>query len=434
MKRIVKEIKKCRFCSSDRIFKIIDFGEVGLAGAFLEQKDFKIEKKYPQQLYFCENCYLLQIINKVDTKILFKDYFYFSSTISTLRNHFKKYAEEVTKEFLKPENSTVLEIGCNDGILLKPFYELGIKKVIGVDPSSNVISTIENENIIKYNDFLTFELSKKILDEHGKVDVICANNVFAHINDMKDVTKAIKYLLKPSGVFIFEVHYIGSLIDEVQYDMIYHEHIYYYSLLTLQKFLSEFELEIFDVKEIKIHGGSMRYYVRNFGELKDNKISSNLINLQKSEYKKGYDKKSTFINYAKEVNSTKNNLMSLLKELKKEKKKIVGYGASGRANTLIQYCEINDSLIDYLIDDAPSKHGFHTPGSHLKIYSRDKLEDDNPDYILIFAWSFFNEIVQKNIKLLESGIKFIVPLPKVKIIYFESGSIIEKVYEHQLGD
>ena len=127
MKRIVKEIKKCRFCSSDRIFKIIDFGEVGLAGAFLEQKDFKIEKKYPQQLYFCENCYLLQIINKVDTKILFKDYFYFSSTISTLRNHFKKYAEEVTKEFLKPENSTVLEIGCNDGILLKPFYELGMK-------------------------------------------------------------------------------------------------------------------------------------------------------------------------------------------------------------------------------------------------------------------------------------------------------------------
>lgn len=429
MKKKVEKKFQCRFCSSSKIIKIIDFGSVGLAGGFLLPENFENEEKHPQQLYFCEDCYLLQIINRVDAKLLFKDYFYFSSAISTLRKHFREYAEEITKEFLIPESSVVLEIGCNDGILLKPFIELGVKKVIGVDPSTNVISTIKDPDIITYNDFLTENLSKKIIQQHGEVDLICANNVFAHINDMKDVTRAIKLLLKPSGVFIFEVHYLGSLIDEVQYDMIYHEHIYYYSLLTLQKFFLEFDLEIFNIKPIPIHGGSMRYYVRHSGKLKDKKISLKLINLEKLEYQKGYHKKSTFINYAKEVDSTRRNLMSLLKGIKKEGKSIVGYGASGRANTLIQYCGIDNAYLDYIIDDAPMKQGYFSPGSHLKIFSRKILEEETPDYILIFAWSFFNEIIEKNITFLRKGVKFIIPLPKVKIVLFQDGSIVEKIYE-----
>ena len=433
MNKNINKNLKCRFCSSSKITQIIDFGDVGLAGAFLLPDNFPLENKYPQQLYFCEDCYLLQIINKVEAKLLFKDYFYFSSAISTLRKHFREYAEEITKEFLIPETSIVLEIGCNDGILLKPFIELGIKKVIGVDPSTNVISTIKDPDIITYNDFLSHDLAKRIVSNHGKVDVICANNVFAHINDMKDVTRAIKLLLKPAGVFIFEVHYIGSLIDEVQYDMIYHEHIYYYSLLTLKKFFSEFSLEIFNIKSIPIHGGSMRYYVRHMGKLKDKKISLKLINLEKNEYEKGYDKKSTFLNYAKEVNSTRINLMSLLKHLKAKNKTVIGYGASGRANTLIQYCGIDENLLDYIIDDAPMKQGYYTPGSHIKICSRDILKREKPDYILIFAWSFFNEIIEKNMKYLQEGVKFIIPLPKVKIINYESGLIIEKIYETQKG-
>ena len=424
---------KCRFCSSNRIFKVIDFGSVGLAGGFLLPENFKNEKKHDQQLYFCEDCYLLQIINKIDAKLLFKDYFYFSSAISTLRNHFKSYAKEVTEEFLIPETSTVLEIGCNDGILLKPFLELGISKVIGVDPSTNVISTIKNGNIITYNEFLTEDLAINILNKHGPVDMICANNVFAHINDMKDITKAIKLLLKPKGIFIFEVHYIGSLIEEVQYDMIYHEHIYYYSLLTLQKFFKKFSLEIFNVKPIPIHGGSMRYYVRNSDLSKNKKISENVINLQEKEYEKGYDEKITFVNYSKKVNDTKINLMALLNDLKKLGKSVVGYGASGRANTLIQFCGIDNSLLEYIVDDAPIKQGLYTPGSHLRIYSRDKLADKTPDYILIFAWSFFNEIIEKNIKYLHEGVKFIIPLPKVKIVSFNSGSIVEEIYEKHQG-
>ena len=419
----------CRFCNSNKIEKIIDFGEVGLAGGFLLPNEFPKEKTYPQQLYFCEDCFLLQIINKVDSKLLFKDYFYFSSAIATLRKHFREYAEEVTKEFLIPDKSTVLEIGCNDGILLKPFIELGIKKVIGVDPSSNVISTIKDPNIITINDFLTEKLSESIVNKYGKVDLICANNVFAHINDMHDITRAIKNLLKPSGVFIFEVHYIGSLIDEVQYDMIYHEHIYYYSLITLQKFFSRFELEIFNIKSIPIHGGSMRYYVRKIDKLKNEKISLKVINLQKNELQKGYNFKKTFINYAKDVETTKLNLMSLLHKLKNNENTIVGYGASGRANTLIQYCNIDTNLLDYIIDDSPMKQGYYTPKSHLEIRSRESLKEKMPDYILIFAWSFFNEIIEKNISYLHEGVKFIIPLPEVKIISYQSGELIEKIYQ-----
>ncbi len=434
MKNVIKRNYRCRICASKNIQKIIDFGNVGLAGGFLKPRDFKDEKKYPQELYFCEDCYLLQIINRVDTKSLFQDYFYFSSAISTLRSHFKSYAKELTDKYLIPGKSIVLEIGCNDGVLLKPFLDLGINKLIGVDPSKNVISTINNSKIVTYNNFLTEDLAREIVNKHGQIDLICANNVFAHIDDMSDVTKAIKLLIKPSGIFVFEVHYIGSLIDEVQYDMIYHEHIYYYSLLTLQKFFSRFALEIFDIKSVPIHGGSMRYYVRHSNNSEEHINSSNLIQLQKKEYEKGYDKKTTFLNYAEAVNITKTNLISLLKKLKKKNKLVVGYGASGRANTLIQYCGINEEFINYIVDDAPMKQGFYTPGSHIEIFSRDKLEEFTPDFILIFAWSFFNEIIEKNIKYLKQGVKFIIPLPKVKIIYLESGSIVEEIYENQKGD
>lgn len=424
-------LTNCRFCNSHKITEIIDFGKVGLAGAFLRPENFSAEKKYAQQLYFCEECFLLQIINRIDPELLFKDYFYFSSAISTLRKHFREYAEEVTKEFLIPQKATVLEIGCNDGILLKPFVELGIKTVIGVDPSSNVISTIKDPNIITMNDFLTERLAKVITAKYGKVDLICANNVFAHIDDMQDITRGVKELLAPKGVFIFEVHYIGSLINEVQYDMIYHEHLYYYSLLALQNFFSKFELEIFNVKAIPIHGGSMRYYVRHLGQLNDRPISFNVLNLKKVEYASGYSSSAVFKRYAEKVELTKVNLLSLLRKIKSQNKTIVGYGASGRANTILQYCDIDNKLLDYIVDDAPMKHGYFTPGSHLEIRPRKALKIKTPDYILIFAWSFFDEIIKKNMDYFSSGVRFIVPLPEVKIFSYEQEQFIEKVYSHK---
>ena len=414
----------CRFCRSKNTHLVMDFGTVALAGAFLTPAQFETESKIPMRVVFCSDCFLLQIKDRVPPELMFSDYFYFSSAITTLRDHFKDYAAEVTKRFLKPEKATVLEIGCNDGVLVNPFANLGIKTVIGVDPATNVVKTVNNPKVTVINDFFSEANAIKIREKYGPADLIAANNVYAHLDDMHDVTRGIEKLLAPDGVFVFEVHYIKNLLQEKQYDMIYHEHLFYYSLLALQNFLAQFNMEVFDVKPIPIHAGSMRYYVRRVGHLQKEKISEAVVALRKEELASRYDHLDTYLDYARSVAKTKDNLMLLLAKLTGEQKRIFGYGASGRANTLIQYCGITNEILECIIDDAPAKHGYYTPGSHIRILSREHIARENPDYILVFAWSFMKEIAARNIDYLERGGKFIVPLPEVQIISMKKGEIV----------
>lgn len=404
----------------------MDFGKVALAGGFIVPKQFESEPTFKMRLVFCEDCYLLQIQDRVPPELLFKDYFYFSSAITTLRDHFKSYAKEVSARFLTPSNATVVEIGCNDGVLVNPLAEEGIKNVIGVDPATNVVKTVGNPKIKIVNDFFTEKTALNILKEYGPADLIVANNVYAHIDDTHDVTRGIEKLLAPDGVFIFEVHYIRSLLEEFQYDMIYHEHLFYYSLIALDNFFKTFEMEVFDVKPIQIHAGSMRYYIRRIGHLKKETISEAVLTLRAQELESKYDKVETYLNYADACKKTRVDLMNLLTSLKNENKKIFGYGASGRANTIIQYCGITNQMLDCIIDDAPAKHGYCTPGSHILIQPRERILEENPQYILLFAWSFFKEIVGKNMNYLQKGGRFIVPLPEVRIIALENGEVISR--------
>ena len=203
----------------------MDFGEFALAGAFIKNNEFKNEKKYPMRVYFCKDCFAVQVVDIIEPDILFKDYFYFSSSIKTLSDHFVNYAKEVTNRFLNPSEATVLEFGCNDGVLLRPLADQGIKKVIGVDPAKNIVSSISDERITILNDYFNEKVSKQVVDKYGSMDLIMANNVFAHISDIKGTTNAIRNALSDEGVFIFEVHYLGKIIEEMQYDMIYHEHL-----------------------------------------------------------------------------------------------------------------------------------------------------------------------------------------------------------------
>ena len=208
----------------------MDFGNVALAGGFLKTKEFKNEKKYPMRVCFCKECFAVQVVDIIEPDILFRDYFYFSSSIKTLSDHFVDYAKELTSRFLNPQEATVLEFGCNDGVLLYPLADQGIKKVIGVDPAKNIISSINDKRITIINNYFNEKVSREVVAKYGSVDLIMANNVFAHIPDIKGTTIAIKNALSDEGVFVFEVHYLGKIIDEMQYDMIYHEHLYYYSL------------------------------------------------------------------------------------------------------------------------------------------------------------------------------------------------------------
>ena len=396
--------------------EIMDFGKVALAGGFLRSDQFADEEYYPLRLYFCHDCFAVQVIDKVSPDVLFKDYFYFSSSIQTLCDHFVDYAQEVSIRFLKPESSTVIEIGCNDGVFLKPLADQKIRTVIGVDPATNIVGTINDPRINIINNFFTEDVAHDIILKYGRVDMVVANNVYAHIPDIQGITRAISNVLSDDGVFIFEVHYLGKVINEFQYDMIYHEHLYYYSLLSAMKHFERFGMIVFDVKPVAIHAGSMRFYVCKKGSKHGSSISPAVISLQEEELAKGFHLSETFVRFSSDVAEHKGKLMALLEKIKREGGKVAGYGASGRANTLIQYCGITREQIDYMVDDAPAKVGCYTPGSHLLIYPSSVLEGkEAPDYVLVFAWSFFDEICMRNAAYLAKGGRMILPLPTVAL-------------------
>lgn len=408
----------CRFCQGNNLVKILDFGNVPLAGAFLKKTDFHNEQYYPLDIYFCNECYLIQVGHVVSSDILFKEkYFFFSSAISTLVEHFKEFAQDVYRRFLKLKHQPiVLEIGCNDGVLLKPLSRLGVR-TIGVDPATTVVNKIDSEEIAIYNDCFTEKLADRIKSKYGKLDSVLSSYSFAHIDDMVDVMRGIKVLLKDAGIFIFEIYYLGTLIDEMQYDMIYHEHMSYYSLKTLMLFLKRFNMEIFDVEYIPgVRSGTVRFYSRNINQRPEN-ISPAVTKMIQYEKERGFDNKAIFSRYAKKVAETKEQLVTLLDQLKSEGKTIIGYGASGRGTTIMNYCGIDGRYLDYVVDDASAKHGFYTPGTHLPIKSWDYISvAGTPDYIVLFAWAFTDEVINKRREYLKRGGKFIIPLPEVKII------------------
>jgi len=409
--------------------KIIDFGKMALAGAFLKPEQFASEAVYPLRLYFCSDCYSVQVTDRVNPSVLFKEYFYFSSAIQTLREHFVDYASEVTSRFLDPEHSTVVEFGCNDGVLLGPLADQGIRTVIGVDPATNIVKTINDPRITIVNDFFNEDVAEQIIAAYGRADMVVANNVYAHISDIQGVTRAIQNVLVDDGVFVFEVHYLGKIINDLQYDMIYHEHLYYYSLLALTNHFARYDMMIFDVKPVQIHAGSMRYYVCKKGSRHESSVSPQVIALRAQELADRYNEAETYARFASDVAVRKEKLMDLLTHLKAKGKSIAGYGASGRANTIIQYCGIDQRYLDFMIDDAPAKLGLYTPGAHFQIRPRSVIEHHpRPDYLLIFAWSFLGEIAKKCTNYLAGGGRMIVPLPDVEIMPYPgrdraSGSI-----------
>lgn len=410
----------CAFCSSKNLSIVMDFGAMGLAGGFLERSALASEVKYNMNLGFCMDCCAVQILDQINPDTMFRSgYFYFSSSIRTLQDHFHAYARDVVNRFIAdPVNSCVLEFGCNDGVLLRPLADLDIGTLIGVDPAQNVVARINDDRITVVNSYFDVACADEVVTKYGAVDLILANNVFAHVRDINGLTKAVDLALAADGVFIFEVHYLGKIIEEIQYDMIYHEHIYYYSLVALENHFSRYGMMVFDLKHISNHGGSIRFHVCRTSS-KYAVESEAVRKLREEEFKKGYHSVEAFNAFGQTIKSQKSEFVSLLSDLKNAGNSIVGYGASGRANTMLQFCNLDENTLDYMVDDAPAKTGFYTPGSHLQIRSEIPLGDDRPDFVVIFAWTFLKEIYRRNIHYLTLGGRFIVPLPKVEIVDLE---------------
>lgn len=406
----------CRCCGSANLATVMDFGAMPLAGGFLKSEQFAEEKLYPLHVAFCRDCTLVQVPQAIPPTTLFRDYFYFSSAIKTLVEHCAKWAQENYERFLKDRSSpSVFEIGCNDGVMLKPFAALGVKAV-GVDPAANVVKSVKQEGFTIINDFFNEDVAKRIRAEHGQFDLLTSSYSFAHIDDMMSVGKGVAELLKDDGAFVFEVYYLGTLMEEMQYDMIYHEHCNYYSLKALQNFLGQYGMEIFDVSFTPgVRSGAARFYAQKKGG--KHEAMEAVRKMERDEIEKGYHAEEIFLQYGKKINGTKVQLLEVLQRLKSEGKTIIGYGASGRGTMIMNYCGIDGKYLDYVVDDAPAKHGFFTPGTHVEIVPWERVNAGKfPEYALLFAWSFMNEVLKKRTDYTARGGKFIVPLPTVKIV------------------
>lgn len=407
----------CRFCYSKNLSPMLNLGMMPLAGGFLKNLSkvtLEKEKYYPLELMVCQNCFLVQTSVVIKADILFKKYFYFSSKIQTLVNHFRQVAKDLPSNFYDKKKRFIVEIGCNDGSFIQAVQKIGYG-ILGIDPAANIVAPLIKKGLPIINDYFSSKLAQKIVKKYGKADAIYSFNTLAHIEGMHDVFSGIGTLLKNDGYVVFETHYLGNLLTQKQYDMIYHEHQYYYSLLAIEKFLAIHNMHVFRVDLVSTHAGSIRFSVqKNLGK---RKISDTVRKLEQKENQQKLHTMHPYENFAKKIEKTKNELLTLLSTLKQKKCNIAGYGVSGRGTIITNYCRLDATLLSCVLDDSPIKQNIFMPGVHLPTYSPQKLyEKIKYDYVILFAWSFMKEIKKRHFLYLKNGGKFIAPLPKVRII------------------
>lgn len=404
----------CRVCKSKNLTRVINLGSTPLANEFLnlEQKD-KGEVYYPLEVYFCNNCTFVQLGHVVAPEKLFSNYVYVSSTSQVFVDHFVKFSENACKRFKLDENSLVVDIGSNDGILLKPFKKRGVK-VLGIEPAKKIAEVAKKEGIDTLPYFISENLGKKINNKYGKANLITVTNVFAHIDKLDEVINSIKKFIYKNGVLVIEVPYLVDFIKNRYFDLIYHEHLSYWRVATFIKFFESFKMEVFDVEKVSVHGGSIRIYIANKSVMNVN--TENIKKFINLENKNNLNKVETYLNFAKKIEENKILLLNLLFKLKKSGKKIAGYGAPAKGNTLLNYFNIGLETLDYIIDDSPWKQNLYTPGKKIPVFSSKYLNKNNVDFMFILAWNFANSIISKNINFSKKGGKFIIPVPKPRII------------------
>ncbi len=405
--------KKCRLCSNSKFELILDLGMQPPSNSFLTIKKLKNkERKFPLRLYICKNCNHLQLLDVVDKKYLFSDYHYFTSANKPIIEHFEKYAKNVyTKILKKRKNPFVIEIGSNDGTLLKKFLKYKVN-VLGIEPAKNLAEISTKSHIQTENSFFDIKIAKKI-SKKQKADLIIANNVLGHVDDLQEFLGGILEILKDDGVFVFEVPHALNLVQKLEFDTIYHEHISYFSIIPLSKWLKNYGLEIYNVEKKMVHGGTIRVYVSKKGNFK---IKKSVKRIKEIEKKYAMNKISTYKIFAENVIDLRKRLVKKIETLKMDNK-IFGYGAPAKGNVLLNYCKIDNKILDFITDTTKIKQGKYAPGSKVKIRSPDIISEKGTGYIaLLLAWNYKSSIIKKERKFLKRGGKFLIPVPKPRLI------------------
>ena len=405
----------CRFCNTQLKYTFIDLGVSPLANSYLkEEKLNEMEPFYPLHVLVCEKCYLIQLPEFQSPEDIFSDYAYFSSYSESWLEHAKNYSDLMVGRFGFDSKSQVIEIASNDGYLLKYFKGKGIP-VLGIEPAWNVAKAAQDAGISTLIKFFGIQTASELRNEGISADLLLGNNVLAHVPDINDFVKGMKIALKPQGIITMEFPHLMRLIEENQFDTIYHEHFSYFSFLSVEKIFSSHGLTIFDVDELSTHGGSLRIYARHT-EDSSQRISPNVIRLRNLEESQGYARMEFYGTFTEKVKGTKRKILKFLIDAKMERKMIAGYGAPAKGNTLLNYCGIRSDFIDYTVDRSPHKQGHYLPGTHIPIYHPDKVKDTQPDYLLILPWNLKDEIMKQMSHIRDWGGKFVVLIPEVKIL------------------
>ena len=383
------------------------------ANAFVSEDQLQeVQSTFPLELYFCENCAHLQLLDVVDPAELFRNYVYVSGTSPSFVKHFEDYAGTCTTRFNLSPGDLVIDIGSNDGTLLKFFKSNGLK-VLGVDPARAIAEKATADGIETWPEFLNQTIADRVKADRGQARLITANNVFAHADDLSSLTDSIRSLLAPDGVFVFEVSYLTDVYQDTLFDTIYHEHVSYHSALPLRQFFTSKDMDFFAAEKIASHGGSLRGMVQLAGG--PHKADGSVQSLIDEEHSLALDRSETWLGYGEKINALKDQLVALLTKLKQNGKTIAGFGAPAKATTLMYHFNLGPDIVDFIADDATLKQGLFSPGLHIPVLPGQALYDKKPDYVVLLAWNFAPQIMSNHTKYLESGGHFILPLPEVKV-------------------
>ena len=405
----------CRFCENNLSKFFLDLGTTPLANSFINKHDLSNDELFfPLQVYVCEKCYLFQLKQFKTPNEIFSNYAYFSSYSSTWLKHAENYVDMILDRFSFNQNSLVIELASNDGYLLQYFNKKNIP-VLGIEPAENIAKIAIENNINTTVDFFSENLAYNLKNNGKQADLIIANNVLAHVPELNDFVKGIKILLKDNGICTIEFPHLLNLIKKNQFDTIYHEHFSYFSLFTAMNIFSFHDLEIFDVEEISTHGGSLRLYIKH----KKNSIFSTTDNVKivlDKEKKAKLNDINTYKLFSNNVQLSKQKLNNFFISCKQSNKKIIGYGAPAKGNTLLNCCKIDSTMLPYTVDKSIEKQGLYLPGTHIPIKSPEEIKKSKPDYLLILPWNLQNEIMDEMNFIRDWGGKFVIPIPEVKII------------------